>query len=168
MNYLVKFICPSEIEYKFNDFFLKKKWSYFLHQNWQQNYRPVLILSIISKTCNLINKNKSGLDLSIQAKLFSSIIKKWLPNFYSGKLTGFLFIDLSKAIDTFNQHVLLHKLLSFGICNSTLNWFICYLTNRAHCFIWNRNESDKLSISIDLPQRSILWPLYFICYVHTD
>lgn len=100
-----------------------------------QNYRPVLILSIISKTCNLINKNKSGLDLGIQAKLFSSIIKKWLPNFYSGKLTGFLFIDLSKAIDTFNQRVLLHKLLSFGICNNTLNGFICYLTNRAHCFI---------------------------------
>lgn len=38
-----------------------------------------------------------------------SIIRKWLPNFYSDKLTGLLFIDISKAIGTFNQHVLLHK-----------------------------------------------------------
>lgn len=34
-----------------------------------QNKRPVSILSIISKTCNVINENKSGLDLSIHAKL---------------------------------------------------------------------------------------------------
>lgn len=54
------------------------------------------------------------------------IIKKWLPNFYSGKLTGCLFIDLSNDIDTFNQHVLLHKLLSFGICNNTLHGLICF------------------------------------------
>lgn len=34
-----------------------------------QNYRPVSILSIISKACNLIYENRSGLDLSIHAKL---------------------------------------------------------------------------------------------------
>lgn len=33
------------------------------------NHCPVSNLSIISKVCNLINENESGLDLSIHAKL---------------------------------------------------------------------------------------------------
>lgn len=34
-----------------------------------QNKRPFSIISIISKTSNVINEHKSGLDLSIHAKL---------------------------------------------------------------------------------------------------
>lgn len=59
-----------------------------------------------------------------------SIIEKWLHNIDNSNLPGVLFADLSKAFDTVNHQVLLHKLLSFGICNKTLNWFKSYLANR--------------------------------------
>jgi hypothetical protein len=62
-----------------------------------------------------------------------SIIDSWLSNIDSGKLTGVVFIDLSKAFDTVNHEVLLHKLLSFGICQNCLKWFQSCLEGRSQC-----------------------------------
>lgn len=65
-----------------------------------------------------------------------------------------------------NHHVLLHKLLSSGICINTFNWFKSYLTNRSQCVRWNGTQSDNLGISIGVPQGSILGPLFCILYVY--
>lgn len=112
-------------------------------------------------------KNSQGLDLSIHARLPSTafFLKKWLRNIYNGKLTCVLFVDLSKAFDTINHHVLLHKLLSFGKCNNTVNWFKSYMTNISQCVRWNGTQSDNFGFSIGVPQRSILGPLFLILYV---
>lgn len=71
------------------------------------------------------------------------------------------FVDLSKAFDTVNHHGQQHKLLLFGICNNTPNWFKSYLINRSQCVRWNGIQSDNLGISIGVPQGSKLGPLFF-------
>jgi hypothetical protein len=57
--------------------------------------------------------------MQIVLSLFNCLIDRWLKNIDQGKLTGVLFIDLSKAFDTVNHNVLIHKLKSFGICENT-------------------------------------------------
>lgn len=101
------------------------------------NYRPVSVLPVVSKiierhvfdsfyeylnTNNLLTEQQSGfsLDLSTRVKLhYITSLTNGKKNIDDGKLTGVLFIDLSKAFDTVNYEVLLHKLLSFGICNNS-------------------------------------------------
>lgn len=135
--------------------------------NLFNNCRPVSFLPIMSKIivrhahncfyeylrrCNIINKKQSGFKPKHSCETaLHSFIEKWLRNIDNGNITVVLFVDLSKAFDTVNHHVLLHKLLSFGICNNTHNWFKSYLTNRSQCVRWNGTQSDKLGISVGLP-----------------
>ena len=87
-------------------------------------------------------------------------------NIDAGKLTSVLFIDFSKAFDTVNHNVLLKKLLSFGICQNTLNWFSSYLRNRTQCVKWKGVLSKEKNVTIGVPQGSILGPLFFILFVN--
>ena len=47
-----------------------------------------------------------------------------------GKLTGAIYVDLSKAFDTIGHSVLLQKLSTYGVKDKELEWFNSYLFNR--------------------------------------
>ena len=47
-----------------------------------------------------------------------------------------------------------------------LKWFYGYLNNRAHCVCINNQLSDLLPITSDVPQGSILGPLFFALYIN--
>lgn len=115
------------------------------------NYRPVSVLPIISKSierhvhncfyeylrrCNLINEKQSGYKpKNSRETALHSIIEKWLRNIDNGLLTGFIhFVDLRKAFDMVNHHVhvLLQKLRLFGMCQNIYYWFKSHLTNIDH------------------------------------
>ena len=53
-----------------------------------------------------------------------------LTSFEKGQFTLGVFIDLSKAIDTVNHSILLHKFELNGIKGKCLNWFKSYLKHR--------------------------------------
>jgi hypothetical protein len=84
-----------------------------------------------------------------------------------GKITGALFIDLKKAFDTVNYHLLLQKLNHFGISGDALSWFSSYLGDRTQAVCINSILSDMKNIDIGVPQGSILGPLLFIIYVNS-
>ena len=77
-----------------------------------------------------------------------------------------IFLDLSKAFDTLDHAILLHKLQSYGIRGMALAWIRDYLDNRKQYVTFNNINSSFLSISCGVPQGSILGPLLFLLYVN--
>ena len=74
-----------------------------------------------------------------------------------------IFLDLSNTFDTINHNILLNKLTYYGLNGSTLQLFKSYLQNRKQYIIEiEQIKSDILSITISVPQGSILGPLLFI------
>ena len=108
------------------------------------NYRPISLLSIISKVlercvCNrfydhvreMINKAQHGFlhGRSCVTQLLSTL-------HHIGQLldkniqTDVLFLDFAKAFDSVDHDILLKKLKAYGISGNLYNWFTDYLRGR--------------------------------------
>ncbi len=82
-----------------------------------------------------------------------------------GRLTGLLFIDISKAFESLNYKVLLRKLQHLGLSERSLRWFRSYLTDRQQSVLINGELSKPHTITLGVPQGSILGPLLFNVYI---
>ena len=77
-----------------------------------------------------------------------------------------LFIDLSKAFDTVDHHVLLSVLSNMGFRHNVHEWFKSYLLGRTQCVKFGDTLSDPIILEKGVPQGSILGPLLFLMYVN--
>ena len=89
----------------------------------------------------------------------------WLTAIDHGLYTGAVFIDLRKAFDTVDPHILLNKLSGIGVSIDCLSWFASYLTGRRIYTQFNSSISPESIIEYGVPQGSILGPLLFIIYI---
>lgn len=77
-----------------------------------------------------------------------------------------LFIDLTKAFDTVDHHILLNTLLRVGFSQNVVSWFKSYLLGRTQCVRLGDSVSDQITLEKGVPQGSILGPLLFLLYVN--
>ena len=77
-----------------------------------------------------------------------------------------IFPDLSKAFDTIDHKILLHKLKHYGFRGIVLELFKSYLNYRTQYVSYNSCESSLRDIVCRVPQVSILGSLLYILYVN--
>ena len=78
-----------------------------------------------------------------------------------------IFLDLTKAFDTVNHGVLLHKMENFcGFRGLALKLIQSYLSNRKQYTNMENCKSDLTKIECGVPQGSSLGPLLFLLYVN--
>ena len=146
------------------------------------NYRPISVLPIFMKIMersihqtiytylqenNLLSNLQSGFrPLHSTTTSLIDMTNRVLHNMDRGLLTGMAFLDLSKAFDTLDHHLMIKKLSSLGFSNSALVWMDAYLTNRTQSIVSNGVVSDPQPIHFGIPQGSILGPLLFIIYIN--
>ncbi len=89
-----------------------------------------------------------------------------LENMNKSLLTGAVYLDLRKALDTVDPEIMLLKLSWVGVWGAALEWFSNYLNGRMQKVSHRGVLSDALPISHGVPQGSILGPLRFILFIN--
>ena len=147
-----------------------------------ENYRPISVLSIISKVFEKVVFNQLNNFLTEHKLLYTfqsgfrssystdtclihltDYIKQECEN---GNYTGMVLLDLQKAFDTVDHVILLKKLSSVGVDELSICWFRSYLTGRVQVTDVDGTMSVAKGITCGVPQGSILGPLLFLLYIN--
>ena len=141
-----------------------------------QNYRPISILPFFSKIYEKIITLLIFLTINgiLYDKQFGfrkghaiiTLVDKVARALDTGKVVVGVYLDLRKAFDTVPHTILLDKLHRMGIGRNLHSLIKIYLKDRAQFVNYNGHSSKTQPIKIGVPQRSILCPLFFICFMN--
>ena len=146
------------------------------------NYRPISLLSVISKPLerhvhkHLINYLESQALLhSFQSGFrtqhschtaLSRLSNVWLSNMNDSLITGAVFLDFKKAFDLVDHSILLSKLHHYISNSPSLPFFRSYLEDRKQKVLLNGSFSSQKLVKFGVPQGSILGPLLFTIFIN--
>ena len=140
-----------------------------------ENYRPISVLPIFGKmfekilykpvysfvtSKNIISENQFGFraNHSTSHAIHNSI--NFIKSSHAkGKHVLGVFIKISKAFDTIDHEILLHKLSNCGIRGNSHDIVQSYLSDRYQRVKIDNQNSEDLLVKFSVPQGSVLGPL---------
>lgn len=146
------------------------------------NYRPITLTSTVSKLIEkcikkrllafldkykLIDANQFGFrEGSNTEKAICKVTEDILKTLDQGKKVVAIFLDLMKAFDTVDHHILLRRLENIGVRGITNNLIRSYLSGRMQSVRLNDTKSDKRLVEYGVPQGTVLAPILFNIYIN--
>ena len=131
------------------------------------NYRPISVLSFFSKIFERVIYNHIVDFMDSNDSIYKyqfgfrerhstqqaiiTLVEKITSSLDNGDIVIGVFLDLKKAFDTVDHHILLNKLFAYGIRGSTLKWFESYLTDRSQYLTYDGIQSIILPIKCGVP-----------------
>ena len=147
-----------------------------------KNYRPVALLSVMSKVLEKVIFMQVMDYLENHAILHPShhgsrpkhstctaIIEmhsSWIEAIENGDMAAVMMLDLSAAFDLVTHDLLLQKLELMGFDETAVAWFNSYLRSRSQCVYIDGKLSELLEVSVGVPQGSVLGALIYILFVN--
>ena len=147
-----------------------------------KNYRPVSLLSVVSKVFEKLVNNrivdhleKCGLFSDFQygfrssrstADLLTVVSDRIARAFNRSGATRAVALDISKAFDRVWHAGLLHKLKSYGISGQIFGLISYFLSNWQLRFVLDGKSSQEYPVNAGVPQGSILGPTLFLLYIN--
>ena len=146
------------------------------------NYRPISILSVVSKIFERSATNQLVMYLEDEGLLnptqhayrkghstqtcLMEIVEYIHKQRDQRKIIGLASLDLSKAFDSISHTHLLVKLRKLGLHEDAVNWCKSYLENRKQKTKFKKFTSEEHLVTSGVPQGSILGPIMFICFTN--
>jgi len=139
------------------------------HYNTSSNYRPISILSIVSKLLERHVHTVVSNFLAVNAPI-SPCQWGFMPHWSATSqllTTGpSIFFDLRKAFDSVPHLHLLDKLAAFHLDPRIITWLHSYLMGRSQLVLVGGQQSTSLPVISGVPQGSVLGPLLFLIYIN--
>ena len=147
-----------------------------------KNYRPVSLLSVVSKVSKKLVNNrivdhleKCGLFSDFQygfrssrstADLLTVVSDRIARAFNRCGATRAVALDISKSFDRVWHAGLLHKLKSYGISGQIFGLISSFLSNKQLRVVLVGKSSQEYPVNAGLPQGSILGHTLFLLYIN--